>query len=61
MTSAVDAFACNEVRLLVACLAYQIMRIARRVLAKGPGIAWMGRAGACAACARGSCAQVPGW
>jgi hypothetical protein len=37
---AVDAFACNEVRLLVACLAYQIMHIARRVLAKATGTGW---------------------
>jgi len=36
----VDAFACNEVRLLVACLAYQIMHIARRVLAKATGTGW---------------------
>ena len=39
-TPAVDAFACNEVRLLVACLAYQIMHIARRVLAKATGTGW---------------------
>jgi hypothetical protein len=36
----VDAFACNEVRLLVACLAYQIMHIARRILAKATGTGW---------------------
>lgn len=40
VTPAVDAFACNEVRLLVACLAYQIMHIARRVLAKATGTGW---------------------
>ena len=39
-TPGVDAFACNEVRLLVACLAYQIMHIARRVLAKATGTGW---------------------
>ena len=37
---AVDAFACNEVRLLIACLAYQVMHIARRVLAKATGTGW---------------------
>jgi len=36
----VDAFACNEVRLLIACLAYQVMHIARRVLAKATGPAF---------------------
>ena len=40
MTPAIDAFACNEVRLLVACLAYQIMHIARRILAKATGTGW---------------------
>jgi len=60
-TPAVDAFACNEVRLLIACLAYQVMHIARRVLAKGPGIAWTGRAGACAACASGCSEPLRGW
>ena len=39
-TPAIDAFACNEVRLLVACLAYQIMHIARRVMAKATGTGW---------------------
>lgn len=39
-TPAVDAFACNEIRLLVACLAYQIMHIARRVLTKATGTGW---------------------
>ncbi len=34
-TPAVDAFACNEVRLLIACLAYQVMHIARRAMARG--------------------------
>ena len=33
----VHAFACNEVRLLIACLAYQMMHIARRVFAKATG------------------------
>lgn len=39
---AVDAFACNEVRLLIACLAYQVMHIARRAMAKatGTGTGW---------------------
>jgi hypothetical protein len=39
-TPAVDAFTCNEVRLLVACLAYQIMHIARRIRAKATGTGW---------------------
>ena len=37
---AVDAFACNEVRLLIACLAYQVMHIARRAMAKATGTGW---------------------
>ena len=36
-TPANDAFACNEVRLLVACLVYQIMHIVRRALTKATG------------------------
>ena len=60
-TPAVDAFACNEVRLLVACLAYQIMHIARRVMAKATGTGWslrrlrerVLRAGAPGRCAAG--------
>jgi hypothetical protein len=39
-TPAVNAFTCNEVRLLIACLAYQVMHIARRVLAKATGTGW---------------------
>jgi hypothetical protein len=39
-TPGVDAFACNEVRQLAACLAHQIMHIARRVLAKAKGTGW---------------------
>jgi hypothetical protein len=39
-TPAVDAFACNEVRLLVACLAYQVMHIARRAMARATGTGW---------------------
>jgi len=39
-TPAVDAFACNEVRLLVSCLAYQVMHIARRTMAKATGTGW---------------------
>lgn len=39
-TQAVDAFACNEVRLLVACLAYQVMHIARRAMARATGTGW---------------------
>lgn len=40
VTPAVDAFACNEVRLLIACLAYQVMHIARRALTKATGTGW---------------------
>jgi len=39
-TPAVDAFACNEVRLLVSCLAYEVMHIARRAMAAATGTAW---------------------
>ena len=39
-TPAVDAFACNEVRLLIACLAYQVMHIARRAMAAATGTGW---------------------
>jgi hypothetical protein len=39
-TSAVDAFACNEVRLLIACLAYQVMHVARRAMARATGTGW---------------------
>ena len=31
---------CNEVRLLIACLAYQVMHIARRAMAKATGTGW---------------------
>ncbi|PIL21988.1 hypothetical protein P775_01440 [Puniceibacterium antarcticum] len=34
---AVDAFACNEVRLLIAMLAYQAMHVARRAMAHATG------------------------
>ena len=37
---AVDAFACNEVRLLPACLACEVMHVARRVMAKTTGTSW---------------------
>ena len=39
-TPAVDAFACNEVRLLVPCLACEIMPIARRAMATATGTGW---------------------
>ncbi len=45
-TPAVDAFACNEVRLLVSCPACQVMHIARRVLAKVTGTGWRRHAAA---------------
>ena len=35
-----DAFACNEVRLLIACLAYQVMHVARRAMAEATGTGW---------------------
>lgn len=38
--AAVDAFACNEVRLLIACLAYQVMHVARRAMATATGTGW---------------------
>ena len=37
---AVDAFACNEARLLISCLAYQVMHIARRAMQKATGTGW---------------------
>ena len=39
-TLAIDAFACNEVRLLIACLACQVMHIARRAMEKATGTGW---------------------
>ncbi|GHE03844.1 hypothetical protein U879_21490 [Defluviimonas sp. 20V17] len=39
-TPAIDAFACNEARLLIACLAYEVMHIARRAMAKATGTGW---------------------
>jgi hypothetical protein len=39
-TPAIDAFACNEVCLLIACLAYQVMHIARRAMEKATGTGW---------------------
>lgn len=39
-TPAIDAFACNEVRLLIACLAYQVMHIARRAMVRATGTGW---------------------
>ena len=44
---AIDAFACNEVRMLISMMAYQLMHIARRAMAR----AQAAPAGACAACA----------
>ena len=37
---AVDAFACNEVRLLIAMLAYQVMHVARRAMARKTKTSW---------------------
>ena len=39
-SEAVDAFACNEVRLLVSLLAYQLMHIARRAMVRATGTGW---------------------
>ncbi len=39
-TPTVDAFACNEVRLLISCLAYEIMHIARRAMTRATGTGW---------------------
>ena len=36
----VDAFACNEVRLLLSLIAYQVMHIARRTMAHATGTGW---------------------
>jgi len=37
---AMDAFACNEVRLPVSCLAYEVTHIARRAMAAATGTGW---------------------
>ena len=39
-TPAVDAYACNEVRLLISLMAYQAMHIARRAMARATGTGW---------------------
>lgn len=39
-TPAIDAFACNEVRLLIACPAYQVKNVARRAMARASGTGW---------------------
>ena len=39
-TPAVDAFACNEVRLLISVIAYQLMHIARRAMTRATGTGW---------------------
>ena len=39
-SEAVDAFACNEVRLLISLLGYQVMHIARRAMARATGTGW---------------------
>jgi hypothetical protein len=40
VADAVDAFACNEVRLLISMLAYEVMHVARRAMARATGSAW---------------------
>lgn len=37
---AIDAFACNEVRMLISMMAYQLMHIARRAMARATGTGW---------------------
>ena len=39
-TPAIDAFACNEVRMLISMMAYQLMHIARRAMARATGTGW---------------------
>jgi len=39
-SDAVDAFASNEVRLLISLIAYQVMHIARRAMARATGTGW---------------------
>lgn len=39
-TTAIDAFACNDVRLLISYLAYQATHIARRAMEKATGTGW---------------------
>ena len=39
-TPAMDAVACNDVRLLISCLACEIMHIARRAMAAATGTGW---------------------
>jgi hypothetical protein len=39
-SEAVDAFACNEVRLLLSVMAYQLMHIARRAMTRATGTGW---------------------
>ena len=39
-SEAVDAFACNEVRLLISILAYQLMHVARRAMARATRTGW---------------------
>jgi len=37
---AIDAFACNEVRLLIAMIAYQKMQVARRAMTRATKTPW---------------------
>ena len=39
-TPAMDAFACNDVRLLVSCPSCEIMHIARSAIAMATGAGW---------------------
>jgi hypothetical protein len=54
-TPAIDAFACNEVRWLIALLGYEVMHIARRAMAQQ-----LKPAGACVVCARACCVVARG-
>jgi len=49
-TPGVDAFAYDEVRLLISLLAHEVMHIVRRAMAAGTGTA----------CANACCAPPPG-
>ena len=52
---AVDAFARDEVRLVIACLVYQVMHIARRAMTTATGTGWSLRR------LRKSCGAAHGW
>ena len=55
-TPAEHAFGCNDVRLPISCLAYQVMHIARRATP-----APLAPVGASGGCAKGCCALARAW